>query len=325
MSISLPTTRSIGFLIFPEFQILDLTGPLAVFEMANDVAGSADYTLRTVSWRGWPVTSTGGLTVATDPIGEFAYDIVVVSGGDGSRSIASEEGHKAIVQGLASRTRRMASVCTGVFVLAAAGLLDGRRATTHWRHATLLQRLHPAIRVEPDLIFVKDGPVWSSAGIAAGIDLALALVEEDFGLELSRAVARELVIYYRRPGGQSQFSAMLELDSSSDRIRRALDHAREHLAEPLSVGDLAEVACLSERQFGRAFRAETGETPARTVERLRAEAARLRLESGRESVEVVGAAVGFADPERMRRAFLRVYGQPPQALRRAAKIRRASC
>lgn len=325
MSISLPTTRSIGFLIFPEFQILDLTGPLAVFEMANDVAGSAAYTLRTVSWRGWPVTSTGGLTVATDPIGEFAYDIVVVSGGDGSRSIASEEGHKAIVQGLASRTRRMASVCTGVFVLAAAGLLDGRRATTHWRHATLLQRLHPAIRVEPDLIFVKDGPVWSSAGIAAGIDLALALVEEDFGLELSRAVARELVIYYRRPGGQSQFSAMLELDSSSDRIRRALDHAREHLAEPLSVGDLAEVACLSERQFGRAFRAETGETPARAVERLRAEAARLRLESGCESVEVVGAAVGFADPERMRRAFLRVYGQPPQALRRAAKIRRASC
>ncbi len=313
------TPRQIGFLVFPDFQILDLTGPVAVFEVANGLAGMTAYTLRTISKPGGLVTSTAGLAVMTEPAVEFGYDTVLVSGGEGAPAVSEAKDYRGMVQALAARARRMASVCTGAFLLAGAGLLDGRTATTHWRFATKLQREHPAVRVVSEPIFVRDGQVWTAAGVTAGIDLAIALVEEDLGLELSKAVARELVMYHRRPGGQSQFSAMLDLEPSSDRIRCALAYAREHLPEPLSVGILAGIARLSERQFGRAFRAETGETPARAIERLRAEAARMRIESGREPVEAVAAAIGFADPERMRRAFLRVYGQPPQSLRRAAR------
>ena len=204
-------------------------------------------------------------------------------------------------------------------MLAAAGLLDGRRATTHWRMAGVMQRLHPAVKVESDRIHIQDGPVWTSAGISAGIDLALALIEDDLGIELARAVARELVVYHRRPGGQSQFSSLLEMDPPSTRISQALVYAREHLHEELDVDRLAEVACLSRRQFDRAFAAETGQTPAKAVEKLRVETARLRVEEGSESLEAIARATGFADPERMRRAFIRVFGLPPQAIRRAGR------
>jgi transcriptional regulator GlxA family with amidase domain len=305
--------------VFPAFQILDLTGPLTVFQIANRLAGTEIYSLHTVSLCGGQVTSTAGLTVVTESIEERAFDTVVVAGGDGSCQSSRHVDHQTLIKTLAHRSRRTASVCTGAFLLASAGLLAGRRATTHWRYTALLQREHPTVRVKADPIFVKDGAVWSSAGITAGIDLALALIEEDFGLELSRSIARELVMYHRRPAGQSQFSAMLDLEPSSDRIGRALVYAREHLAESLNVGNLAEVANLSPRQFARAFRVETGETPARAIERLRVEAARVRLESGREPVEIIAASVGFADPERMRRAFIRMYGHPPQAVRRVAR------
>jgi transcriptional regulator GlxA family with amidase domain len=315
--------RTIGFLVFPDFQILDLTGPLAVFEMANAKARTPIYRLRIISREGGTVPSTSGLVVATEPVGSATFDTVVVVGGEGSHAAAGDPVQSAVISSLARCTRRMTSICTGAFLLAGAGLLDGRKATTHWRYVARLQREHPAVQVQHDPIFVRDGQVWSSAGVTAGIDLAMALVEEDLGFEASQEIARELVIFHRRSGGQSQFSTMLELEPSSDRIRRVLAYAREHLTESLSVASLAEVACLSERQFGRAFRAETGETPARAVERLRTEAARIQLESGTETVEAVGAAVGFSDPERMRRAFLRVYGMPPQALRRAARARRA--
>ena len=216
--------------------------------------------------------------------------------------------------------RRVASVCTGAFILAAAGLLDGRAATTHWRHAAALQRHYPRVRVDGDRIFIRDGAVWTSAGITAGIDLALALIEADLGRDTARAAAGQLVVYHRRPGGQSQFSELLALDPPSDRIRQALGFARAHLHEPLPVERLASAACLSPRQFGRAFLAETGQTPAKAIERLRAEAARLRLESSQEPIELIARDVGFADPERMRRSFLRVFGQPPQALRRVARV-----
>jgi transcriptional regulator GlxA family with amidase domain len=217
----------------------------------------------------------------------------------------------------------MTSVCSGAFALAAAGLLDDRRATTHWRMAAQLQRRYPRIKVQSDHIFIHDGPVWTSAGISAGIDLALALIEEDLGVDVARAVARELVVYHRRPGGQSQFSALLELDPASSRIARALSYAREHLHEMLDVDRLAEVAHLSRRQFDRAFAAETGQTPAKAIEKLRAEAARPRVEAGDESLEGIARAVGFADPERMRRAFIRVFGQPPQSVRRSGRSGRA--
>ncbi|WP_425645336.1 GlxA family transcriptional regulator [Agrobacterium leguminum] len=322
MTLSRDLTREVGFLVFDDFHILDFTGPLAVFETANGIIGRRAYELRTISRAGGPVTSTARVSVLTEPAVACTFDTVVIAGGEGSRLIARDAAHRDSVQSLAAHARRMTSVCTGAFILASAGLLNGRRATTHWRYATLLHQDYPQVRVESDHIFVRDGPVWSAAGVTAGIDLALALVEEDLGHDVARAIAQELVVYYRRPGGQSQFSAMLELEPASDRIRAALAYAREHLAEPLSVSALAEVACLSERQFGRAFRAETGETPARAIERLRAEAARLRLESGLEPVEVVGPAVGFSDPERMRRAFIRLYGQPPQAIRRAARSKK---
>lgn len=315
--------RDIGFFVFPAFQILDLTGPLSAFQIADALAGGNAYRLHVMSRDGGAVTSTAGLQVLTRPPPAHGFDTLIVAGGAGTRSEAAAA-LPPVVAGLAARSRRTTSVCTGAFLLAAAGLLDGRRATTHWRQAASLQRRYPAVRVEGDRIFVKDGRFWTSAGITAGIDLALALIDEDLGPDISRAAARELVVYHRRPGGQSQFSAMLDLAPDSDRVRRALGFAREHLDEPLPVARLAEAACLSPRQFARAFRAETGETPAKAVERLRAEAARLRIEAGGEPIEQIAASVGFADPERMRRAFLRLFGQPPQAVKRAARGLRAA-
>jgi transcriptional regulator GlxA family with amidase domain len=218
------------------------------------------------------------------------------------------------------QARRVTSICTGAFALAEAGLLDGRRATTHWGFAQELQKRHPLIQVQPDRIFINDGPVWTSAGMTAGIDMVLALVEQDLGAEIARAVAKKMVVYYRRPGGQSQFSAMLELEPQSDRIQKTLAHARAHLREPLSVEDLADVAHLSPRQFSRAFKAETGQSPAQAVENLRVEAARTMIDAGELALGVVAREAGFGDPERMRRAFLRTLGQPPQSIRRSARL-----
>jgi transcriptional regulator GlxA family with amidase domain len=215
-------------------------------------------------------------------------------------------------------TRRIASICIGAFTLAQAGLLDGRRATTHWLYGRELQSRFPKIRVEIDRIFIADGPVWTSAGMTAGIDLALGLVERDVGPEAARVVAKALVVHHRRAGGQSQHSALLELDAKSDRVQEALVFARRNLHEPLSVERLAEAARLSPRQFSRVFRIETGQSPARAIENLRLEAARLALEQGRRPIEAIAKETGFGDRERMRRAFLRAFGQTPQAVRNAS-------
>src|SRR4029077_5584255 len=218
-----------------------------------------------------------------------------------------------------SRCRRVASVCVGAFTLAAAGLLDGRRATTDWRYAARLQREYPSVRVEADRIFCRDGNVWTSAGITAGIDLALALVEEDHGFAIAKGVAQHLVVYHRRHGGQSQFAASIDLAPKNDRIAAALGYARDHIAEALTVERLARSGGQSPRQFTRAFRAQTGTTPARVVERLRTDLARGRIETTGEPVERIAEAVGFGDAENMRRAFIRLYGQPPQSIRRATR------
>jgi transcriptional regulator GlxA family with amidase domain len=217
-------------------------------------------------------------------------------------------------------SRRVAAPCTGAFILAEAGLLEGRRATTHWYFARDLQARFPQVKVEEDRIFIIDGPVWTSAGMSAGLDLALAMVEKDLGVEITRSVAKKMVVYHRRAGGQSQFSALLELAPKSDRIQSALAYARGNLSAPLSVEQLAEVAHLSPRQFSRAFRTETGQSPAKAVENLRVEAARLLMEQGRLPMAVVARESGFADRERMRRAFLRAFGQPPQVIRRNARL-----
>lgn len=213
----------------------------------------------------------------------------------------------------------MTSVCTGAYLLAEAGLLDGRRATTHWGQSERFARRFPQVRLEADRIFVRDGEVWTSAGITAGIDLALALIEDDLGVEVARRTAQELVVHHRRPGGQSQFSALLDMGGVNGRFADLMDWVRERLAERLNVERLADRAAMSPRHFARAFAAETGLTPAKAVERLRLEAARLRVETTHEPIDRVAEAAGFGDPERMRRAFLRAFGQPPQALRRAAR------
>ncbi len=310
-------TRQIGFLIFDDFQILDLTGPLAAFEIASRFAPGA-YETRTLARGGGEVASSSGLRVVAAPLGDPAFDTLIIAGGNGTRQAAACEQTLAFVRAAAGTARRIASVCSGTYVLAAAGLLDGRRATTHWRRAADLARRYTKVRVEPDRIFVRDGSVWTSAGITAGIDLALALIGEDLGEAVAALTAKELVVHHRRPGGQSQFSALIDLPISSDRVGKALAFARERLAEPLPVERLADVASLSPRQFARAFLAETGTTPAKAVERLRVEAARAALEAGKTPVDRIAAASGFGDPERMRRAFIRAFGQPPQALRRAA-------
>ncbi len=326
MSHAMPRTvsRTVAFFIFPDFQLLDLAGPLAAFQMAGFVAAGEPYRTLVLSQTGGPIRCTAGVSLDSIAAADHAPDTLIVVGGRGARDGRNTPERLATVRRLAARSRRVASVCTGAFILAEAGLLDGRRATTHWRQAARLQREQAAVTVDGDRIFIQDGAVWTSAGITAGIDLALAMIEADCGLDLSRAVAQELVVYQRRPGGQSQFSAMLALEPQSDRVRRALIFAQEHLADDLPVERLAAIACISPRHFGRAFRAETGETPAKAVERLRAEAARVRVEAGGEPIERIARATGFADPERMRRAFLRRFGQPPQALRRMAQASRAS-
>jgi transcriptional regulator GlxA family with amidase domain len=312
-------TRNISVLVFPDFQLLDAAGPLSVFEIAGREAGSPAYRLRVVARTAGAIASSSGVQLVAEAFPDDPLDTLIVAGGLGSRQAAACAETLAYIRAAALRARRVASVCTGAFVLAAAGLLDGRRATTHWRWAGEFARAYPQIRVEPDRIFVRDGDVWTSAGITAGIDLVLAMVAEDLGEALAKRAAQRLVVYHRRPGGQSQFSALLETDRPGSRFSTLLVWARERLDERLPVERLADCAAMSPRHFARAFAAETGMTPAKAIERLRLEAARERVEGGADPIERVAAHTGFGDPERMRRAFLRAFGQPPQALRRAAR------
>ncbi len=309
----------LGFIVAPGFQVMSF-GALSVFEFANLSAGGPFYEVRLLSETGSAVRSSLGVSVHTDAFDDSHFDTIVVSGSTGLA--ATSPALIAFVQHAMLRSRRVAAVCTGAFVLAEAGILDGRRATTHWAHARDLQRRFPAVKVEEDRIFIVDGPVWTSAGMSAGIDLALSMVEKDLGADIARMVSKALVIHHRRAGGQSQHSALLELDAKSDRIQSALEYAKRNLHTPLSVEQLADAAHLSPRQFSRAFHAETGQSPAKAVENLRVEAARVMMEQGRHPIEIVANETGFADRERMRRAFLRAYGQPPQTMRRNARVER---
>jgi transcriptional regulator GlxA family with amidase domain len=244
---------------------------------------------------------------------------LIVAGGEGVREAARCEKTLAFVRSIAKRGIRIASVCSGAFILAEAGLLDGRRATTHWQRTRQFLKTYPKVKLEPDRIFTQDGNIWTSAGITAGIDLSLAMAAEDFGEAIAQQTARQLVLYHRRSGGQSQFSSLLELKTPTGRFGPLLAWAREHLDAPLTVEDMAEQAGMSSRHFTRAFIAETGTTPSKAVERLRIEVARQRVQSSSEAIEGVARSTGFRDPERMRRAFIRAFGQPPQSLRRAAR------
>ncbi|MDN4056001.1 GlxA family transcriptional regulator [Massilia sp. YIM B02763] len=310
--------RSIGLLFPPGFQALDLMAT-TVFELANNLSDETHYEVTMLSEHGGPVTSSSGVSVLTEPVARHDYDTLLVAGQMLPGKKPSSPGFIEILRQAGRQARRVASICTGAFLLAEAGLLDGKRATTHWQLARDLQRAYPKLRVEEDRIFINEGKIWTSAGMTACVDLCLAMVESDLGVDLARNIARQLVVYHRRSGGQSQFSALLELEPKSDRIQQALSYAKQHLRKPLSVDELAEAANLSTRQFSRTFRIETGQSPARAVEVLRVEAARAMIESSNHSIDVVARETGFADPERMRRAFLRAFGQPPQAIKRAAR------
>ncbi len=330
------STRNVVVLLFDGVQSLDVTGPIEVFAGAGRVLGGdrlggdarsprADrhagaYDIRTLGAGRAPVRTSSGLTLVPDGSLSDApadVDTLIVPGGRGARAASADPAVLRWVAETSQRARRTASVCTGAFVLAAAGLLDGRRATTHWAAAAALARLHPSVDVDPDPIFVRDGEIWTSAGVTAGMDLALALVEHDHDRDVALQIARHLVLFLRRPGGQSQFSAALAAHEPAREPLR--DVQRSVLDDPAgdhSVDAMAARAHISPRHFARAFRAETGVTPARYVERVRLDAARRRLEDTAEPIAGVAAACGFGTAETMRRAFLRALAVGPAEYRR---------
>lgn len=313
--------RAIEVLAYPAVQLLDVTGPLQVFASANDMVaeagGTPPYLLRVVAKGGQGVTASAGLGIATHPLPRIstALDTLIVAGGPGVEAASADPELVDWVRRRAERARRVASVCTGAFLLAASNVLDGRRAATHWSVCADLARRFPAVRVESDPIFVRDGPIWTSAGVTAGIDLALALVEQDLGRTAALAVARYLVVFLKRPGGQAQFSAALSLQSAEDQFGALHEWINKHLTDDISLPLLARQAGMSERSFSRHYLEATGLTPARAVERLRVEEARRLLSESRLPVKRISQRCGFGSEETMRRSFLRVLAATPQDYR----------
>jgi transcriptional regulator GlxA family with amidase domain len=324
--------RQIVILAYPNVQSLDVTGPLEVFAGAQRLlttsppAHRADrgYEIAILSPDGAPLSTSSGMTVMPHaPIGDAPshIDTLIVAGGHGHKAACADQRLLQWLVQVSAGARRTASVCTGAFLLAAAGLLDGRRATTHWASAEKLAHAYPAIDVDPEPIFIRDGSIWTSAGVTAGMDLALALVEDDLDRDAALAIARHLVLFLRRPGNQSQFSATLVAQQPQREPLREIQRAVvEHAAADHTVEAMAARAHMSPRHFARAFRAETGVTPARYVERVRLEAARRRLEETAEPISTVAAACGFGTPETMRRAFLRALDVGPSEYRRRFQV-----
>lgn len=311
--------RKVIFFVYPEFELLDLSGPCSAFNLVNELYGG-HYEFSVVSATGGAILDRAGLSIATEKFSEVGdHATVVAVGGPTAHVYGLNALTKAFFAENAGRGNRVVSVCTGAFLLAAAGLLDGRRATTHWRYAGLLQSHYPKVLVDIDRIFIKQGNIWTAAGLTAGIDLALMLIEDDFGSSVAKSVAKDMVVYHRRLGGQSQFSAVLDITPTSGRIRDVLCYARDHLRESLSVERLAEVACISPRQFSRTFFNATGMTPAKAIERLRLDVARPRIEETLEPLEQIARDVGFGSAEKMCRGCLNVFGRTSQELRRAAR------
>jgi transcriptional regulator GlxA family with amidase domain len=324
--------KRVVFVVYPDLQILDLTGPFEVFALANRLAsgqappvlpgdsGSPVYELEVVSVDGKPVRSSGGLEIAPDRSVEGtlgSLDTLVVVGGTGTNQAVRDERLVAWIGSAARRSRRVASVCSGAFLLARAGLLDGRRATTHWDSCALLAESFPAVTVDPDSIFVRDGNVWTSAGVTTGMDLALALVEDDLGPDVARLVARWLVLFVQRPGGQAQFSTQLSAQRPQrSPLRDLVGWIADHVADDLSVTVMADHVGMSTRTFARVFRQELGMTPAAYVEGVRVEAARSLLETTRRGVAEVARVCGFGTVETMHRVFKRTVRVTPGEYRR---------
>jgi transcriptional regulator GlxA family with amidase domain len=315
----MPDPRRIEILAFPDVQLLDVAGPLQVFASANDLAQQAGrprpYAPVVVA-DAPSVTASAGLALATGPLARdgAALDTLIVAGGYGVEAASRDPALLAWVRERSGHAARTASVCSGAFLLAAAGLLDGRRAVTHWGRCAEFARRFPAVRLDPEPIFVRDGAVWTSAGVMAGIDLALAMVEADIGRAAALAVARQLVVFLKRPGGQAQFSAVLALQEAGGRFEALHAWIAGNLRADLSLAALADRAAMSARSFSRHYRHATGRTPARAVEEIRVEAARRLLEQGT-AVGRAASLCGFGSEETMRRSFLRVLGTGPRAYR----------
>ncbi|WP_183729562.1 MULTISPECIES: GlxA family transcriptional regulator [Paraburkholderia] len=310
----------IGFLLSEGFQIMTLASQ-SVFEYANLSAGEAYYRLETFSPEGGEVRSSLNIPVGSRALrGRIEIDTWIVAGVNDPLIDPPPPKILAFLRKTAPRARRIAGICTGGFVLAAAGLLEQRRATTHWFYGREMQKRYPGIRVEDDRIYIVDGPIWTSAGMTAGLDLALAMVEKDLGAAIARSVAHKLVMHQRRAGGQSQHSEMLDLAPKSDRIQNALNYARQNLHSTLTVEELAGRVHLSPRQFSRVFTLETGQSPAKAIEGLRLEAARLMIEQSRHPLDVIARETGFRDRRHLREAFVRGFGIAPQAVRREARM-----
>lgn len=318
---SLRPQRRVELVAFPGVQILDLAGPMQVFVSANDALAQAGktppYSIHVVAPGGLPVMASSGLQLATEalPSPEVAIDTLVITGGPGVDAAAANALLVEWTKRRAGASRRVASVCTGAFLLAVAGVLDGHRATTHWAYCTELARRFPTVYVEPEPIFVRDDPVWTSAGVTAGIDLALALVEDDLGRDVALAVARYLVVFLKRPGGQAQFSTTLSLQMTDDRFSALHAWMGAHLAQDLSLQVLANRASMSPRSFSRHYREATGLTPVRAVEHLRLDEARRLLLDSTLPLKRIAQRCGFGSEETLRRSFAKLLRTSPQAYR----------
>jgi transcriptional regulator GlxA family with amidase domain len=314
-------SRQVLILAYDGVTLLDVAGPAQVFATAADICGDGSeppYRLRVASGPGGPVVTSTGIAIVTTSLAEAAdqpIDTLIVAGGPGVHAIIRDPEPVAWLRARAAQARRICSVCTGAFLLAAAGLLDGRRAATHWRWSRALQAEYPKVRVEADPIFVRDGAIWSSAGVSAGIDLALALVEEDLGHTSALKVARALVVFLKRPGSQAQFSAALAGQLRDERFADLHAWMSANLEGDLRVEHLAERAGMSARNFARVYAATIGMTPAKAIEAMRVEAARRLLETTPRPIGWVARQCGFGDDERMRRGFMRWIGVSPSDYR----------
>lgn len=314
-------SRTVHVLAFPNAQVLDVTGPLQVFASTNDLARQRGlplpYAVSVVAAQAQPVVTSAGLALVAEPLpaADAPCDTLVIAGGWGVYNAADDPALVAWVRDKARHTRRITSVCTGAFLLAASGLLDGCRVATHWTRCEELAKRFPSLTVEANPIFIQQGSVWTSAGVTAGIDLCLALVEEDLGRAVALEVARHLVVFLKRPGGQSQFSATLALQEGGSRFAELHAWIAENLTLDLNIATLASQAGMSERSFVRHYRAETGQTPARAVELIRVETARRQLADSNASIKRIAVQCGFGCEETLRRSFLRALDVTPQAYR----------
>jgi len=324
--------RRVAIVAYPDAQVLDITGPLEVFANANRRLDALEerrtprYSIEIVAREAGPLRTMSGIQLVADrALRELRgpIDTLLVAGGEGTRAALGDRALVDFIRRSALRARRVASICSGTFLLAEAGLLDGRRATTHWASCAALARRYPKVAVETDPIFVRDGKIWSSAGVCAGMDLALALLEQDHGRDLALTVAQWMVLFLKRPGGQSQFSVGLAAQATEhERIRELQAWAQAHLGSDLGIARLAKRIAMSPRNFARVFAREVGETPARWVERARVEAARRMLEESDDGVDAVASRCGFGTAETLRRAFLRQLRVAPSAYR--ARFRSAA-